>query len=119
MKGLNAFAVSPGDKPLLAAFCPEAKGQPAGACVVDTSPGCEGQLVVKKAFYRASGKRLQGRGQGCIVLTRMSSVACQLSWTLSYYWPKLACLCAQRAPVHQLVFETETGGNHRISSSLG
>lgn len=57
IKGLVAFAPCP-VKPLLAAFVPESKGQPAVATIVDYS-GAEPVTVSRKSFYRSNGAQQQ------------------------------------------------------------
>jgi translation initiation factor 2A len=55
VKGVASFAVSPvADRPFLAAFTPEAKGQPASAAVVDAA-SADGAVVSRRSFYRATG----------------------------------------------------------------
>lgn len=58
VKGVSAFAVAPvAGRHLLAAFVPEAKGQPAAACVVDAG-GAEPVTVSRRSFYRATGAQM-------------------------------------------------------------
>lgn len=54
IKGVTTFQPCPADKPLLAAFIAEAKGQPAVATVLDCS-GEQPTTVSRKSFYRATG----------------------------------------------------------------
>lgn len=57
IKGVASFAPAPSPgKVLLAAFVPEAKGQPAAASIVDAS-GSEPVTLSRRSFYRASGGR--------------------------------------------------------------
>jgi uncharacterized protein with WD repeat len=54
LKGVATFQPCPADKPLLAAFIAEAKGQPAVATVIDHS-GEQPVTISRKSFYRATG----------------------------------------------------------------
>lgn len=55
IKGVGPFAVAPTPgKTLLAAFVPEAKGQPAAASIVDASSD-EPVTLSRRSFYRATG----------------------------------------------------------------
>jgi hypothetical protein len=54
IKGVTTFQPCPADKPLLAAFIAEAKGQPAVATVLDHS-GEQPVTISRKSFYRATG----------------------------------------------------------------
>jgi len=68
IKGVSAFAVAPSTaQQLIAAFVPEAKGQPAAACIVDASGG-DAVVLSRRSFYRATGGWLGGlkgvKGQG-------------------------------------------------------
>lgn len=56
IKGVTSFAVAPAiDKQLLAAFIPEAKGQPAAAVIVDATGGGDAVTLSRRSFYRATG----------------------------------------------------------------
>lgn len=60
IKGVGAFAVAPSTaQQLIAAFVPEAKGQPAAACIVDASGG-DAVTLSRRSFYRATGGWLGG-----------------------------------------------------------
>lgn len=54
IKGVATFQPCPADKPLLAAFIAESKGQPAVATVLDCS-GDQPVTISRKSFYRATG----------------------------------------------------------------
>lgn len=72
IKGVGVFGVSPGPTPLIAYFCPEAKGQPASAGIVDSAPGAEGKVIVTKGFYRATGASAAVHGQAfCCFMHRI------------------------------------------------
>jgi uncharacterized protein with WD repeat len=60
IKGVTTFQPCPADKPLLAAFIAETKGQPAVATVLDHS-GEQPVTISRKSFYRATG-RLETEG---------------------------------------------------------
>jgi len=54
IKGVTTFQPCPANKPLLAAFIAETKGQPAVATVLDHS-GDQPTTISRKSFYRATG----------------------------------------------------------------
>lgn len=63
IKGVTTFQPCPSDKPLLAAFIAESKGQPAVATVLDHS-GEQPVTISRKSFYRATGNPPQTEGRG-------------------------------------------------------
>ncbi len=54
IKGVTTFQPCPADKPLIAAFIAETKGQPAVATVLDHSQE-QPVTISRKSFYRATG----------------------------------------------------------------
>lgn len=81
VKGVVAFGASPEGLLRVAAFCPESKGQPAAAIMLDVS-GPDPVQLLRKSFFRATGARVlwSPRGAAALLLATAEADATNQSY---------------------------------------